>query len=276
MGGMKSNWTWANDVWYSSFDNAAKQPNLTAKAFVAALISDNNDIKILAEKNKDDILPIASLTKLVSAIVATDNYDPNKIITITKEAIKDNGPYVSLRIGTKFSVQELVKASLVESNNDAITALANEMGFEKFVNSMNEKAASFGLMRTWFANPTGLDNSNIEENNNNRSTAEELLKLVKEMVNKYPNIISVTKNKNLPIYLENGQVDHTSISTNKLLSDSDFKFEIIGGKTGETKVAGKNMILITKDKKTNSYLVNVVLNSQDHFTDMKNLLDFLY
>lgn len=250
--------------------------DLTAKSYLSIYINQGGQETIITEKNKDDILPIASITKLISAAIALDLYETNDRIIVTREAVLKSDAYINLKPGDEFTALELIKDSLVESNNDAMRSLAINKGEKKFVDRMNQKITAWGMKKTSFVNPTGLDGITEEIENNNHSSAYELVLITKNILEKYPVVIDATAKNNVVLRKTSGEIDHLATTTNKLLLDNNFPLKIIGGKTGETPRAKQNLLLITKlpkDTRGGGLLFSVVLNSEDRFGDMKKLID---
>ena len=213
------------------------------------------------QKNPNEILPIASLTKLMTAVIVLedDNYDlENTVVAISeKAAAKENVPYCgNLKTGKVYNVKTLLELMLVCSSNDAAFALSEVVGEEKFIEKMNQKARELEMANTHFKNPTGLDpepegltfNSDTMEQFN-YSTAKNLLKLSKFIIKKYPFIFETSLNgAQLPT--KNG------ISDLILLENK----EILGGKTGYTYTAGGTMLFIFQDEKENIFF-NIILGT---------------
>lgn len=118
--------------------------------------------QILASKNSQQEMPIASLTKVMSAVVALDLASPNEIFTVTPKAANMIPTKIGVVVGQKMTLSELLNASLLTSANDAMQVVAdginNKFGQDVFVRAMNAKAQTLGLKDTHFTNPEGLDN----------------------------------------------------------------------------------------------------------------------
>ncbi|MGA8941163.1 MAG: D-alanyl-D-alanine carboxypeptidase, partial [Thermoactinomyces sp.] len=127
----------------------------------AAILFDASSGRILYEKNADNPMLIASLTKIMTAIVAIENGDLNERVTISPNAEGVEGSSIYLKAGEKVPLGTLLYGLMLRSGNDAATAIAEHIGgsVEGFVYLMNEKAAYLGLEHTHFANPHGLDHS---------------------------------------------------------------------------------------------------------------------
>jgi len=208
---------------------------ITAKSAISVFVDEERrKEKILFEKNTDEKLPIASLTKLMTVYVALKNYN-------FSEEMK-NSLYLTL----------------IESNNEATLNLVQVMGEKTFVDLMNLEAQYLGLENTHFINPTGLDN----KDSFNYSTVQDLAKFAKYLTAKNPSIWEISI---VP------EFKNTS-NTNRLLGEIS---GIIGGKTGETPKSGGCLLLVVQTPKNKGYIVNVILNSENRFEEMKKLIDWI-
>lgn len=246
---------------------------ISAKSAISVFVDSQERDLILFEKNKSEKLPIASLTKLMTALVASNIYQLSDRIEISKQAIEQEGEEVKLKVGEVISVKELLSMTLIESSNDAAYALATpnvgreRMREESFVDLMNLEAyynVCLNPETTHFINSTGLDPEDPFQITN-YSTGEDLVKLAKYLIKYKPEILEILSQK------ENGDFDYTLENTNELLG----KIEgIIGGKTGYTDRAGGCLILILEGPRKDSFLINVILGSGDKFEEMKQLINW--
>jgi len=253
-------------------DRSAENLEIGAEAAISYLFDNQGKERILFEKNKKERLPIASLTKLMTAHVVLKNYDLSKEIKVSKEAIEQEENLGKLMMGKVFPVKYLLYPLLMESSNDAAFCLANDydgMNEKKFVDLMNMEAERLELYDTFFINPTGLDPEDPEKRIN-YSTAENLAKFVREISDEY----LIWEILSTPKYNVYGP---ELVNINRLLEDSiDWKNRIIGGKTGYTEKAGGCFILALKAPKNNGILVNVILGTDNRFSEMKSLVNWLY
>lgn len=254
-----------------------QKPNLDlgAKSALSLKINKVGKEKVLFRKDTQNILPIASLTKLMTALIAiedTENYDFKKEIIISKEAAdQENVPEGgNLNIGEKISVEKLLHLMLVNSSNDAAFALSEVIGEkgENFVIKMIQKADDLGLENTYFVNPTGLDPKDLHYNPEtliyfNYSTVEDLSKLAKYALTEFPLIYEISTSP--PYYqVKNG------------FSNLSLKQNIIGGKTGYTDEAGGCMILVLEEN--GDYFINIILGTESasaRIIEMQKLIDWL-
>jgi len=236
-----------------------KPPEISAESAISVKINFSGEQKIIFEKNADRKLPIASLTKLMTAIVSLENYDLLKKITVSDKADLQDPMLIDLKKGDIFLTIDFLHIMLVESSNKAAYALAEQMGEEKFVDLMNQKAVEIGLENTFFEDATGLSEKNI-------STAKDLAKLAEYIIKNYPEIAEITRTKNFD--LPNlGKIENT----NDLLVETP---DIVGGKTGFTRMAKGCMLLIMDDLSGDEYFIHIILGADDRFLEAKKLIDF--
>ena len=232
----------------------------------AAIIMDYDSGKILWEKNSSEKLYPASITKIMTGIVAIENItDLNEIVKIPRNASGTNSSFFPFKIGDRISIMDLLKAALINSNNNATIAIAEYVsGSESdFVKLMNEKAREIGARDTFFQNTNGLDTKYPEH----KTTAMDLAIIAKYCMNNelFRKIISI---KNDYIIINDKKVD--IFNTNILL----FFDYIKGIKTGFTKNAGHCLVLYSE--RQGLKLITVVLKSEDNkrAADILKLIDW--
>jgi len=251
--------------------------NIGVKSALVVEIRNDGEQIIIFDKNSNTKMPIASLTKLMTAIISLENQPLSEKIEITEPMVSQEGNNGKLRVGEKITVEELLEMALVESSNDAALALAEISGRENFINLMNLKAAEIGLRSTRFSNPTGL------EAENNFSSARDMANLAIFILKEYPPnndifpFLEISAQSSVIVLSENGETHHRAFNTNELLnsfSQTD-DLKIIGGKTGYTDEAGGCIVIILQDK-DNDYFVNVILGAdsrESRFSEMRKLID---
>ena len=207
--------------------------NLNSSKYI---IYDNTDGKVLLEKGSNTNTSIASLTKIMSAIIIIEKEeDLNKKITITKKmlnSVPNNAFTINLKKGEVYTYQDLLYATILPSAADAIISLAiNSSGsISNFVKEMNNKAQDLGMKNTYFTNPIGMDNVN------NKNTISDVLTLLKYALK---NDIFRTIYQTKEYTMSNGKKIYTSLK----MYNEDLKLNldtsrIIGSKTGYTKKTG--------------------------------------
>jgi D-alanyl-D-alanine carboxypeptidase len=257
-------------------------PNeITAKSFLTMAISSRSFKKVINSKNPDDTLPIASVTKLMTAIVVLENIDLNTKVTATADYVGGDGTMNVLEIGKTYTAKELLYNMLIASDNDAAQLLASILGTENFVILMNKKAKDLNLIRTSFVNVTGLDPL-VNGKAYNISSSHDLAQLLIYINKNYQNIFEISRKAEYNFCDINNYCKNI-ISTDQLLTDPEFNlpgqnrqagYKIIGGKTGQTLLANKNLALITEPF-DGIFLINIVLGSDDNFADTKTIFNHL-
>jgi len=240
--------------------------DISAKSYILSSIS-GNKVTEITKKESSKKLYIASISKLMTAVVAVENLSLKNPVEIKAEDINLFSPSLLFKIGDVLTGEELLKTLLIESNNDAAGALSRQLGTTTFVTLMNEKAFEMGMNDTVFSNPVGTDPENINDIGN-ISTAEDLLILSQYILKNHSEIFGITRSVEKPIVSLSGNFHHLASSTNQLLRNDDFPYIILGGKTGSTPFADKNLVLVyRKENLPNVIFVSVVLNSRDQFDD---------
>jgi D-alanyl-D-alanine carboxypeptidase (penicillin-binding protein 5/6) len=246
--------------------------NLEANSAFSMKIYKYGKEKVLFRQDIDKVLPIASLTKLMTGLIVVENtpqndYDFSRVVTVSSEAAgRDNVPvYGNLKEGESFTIKKLLDMMMLYSSNDAAFTLAEVIGKDNFVLKMNQQAKILGLDNTLFINPTGLD---PEDRNSiyNHSTANELAALTKYILNNYPALLDLSLQEG-PYPTQNGLAD--------LTAPDGFKF--IGGKTGYTDPAGGCMLTIMKDSSGNLF-INVILGTDSphqRIQEMQKMLNWV-
>lgn len=203
----------------AEYEDILKKPNLTAKSFLAA---DLDSGFVFAEKNSSEVLPIASLTKLMTAVTVAENVNLKRSVLIRQRMLDSGyGTTEGLEPEKRFRAVELFYPLLIESSNDAAYALTWLLGQERTIELMNEKAKSILMENTTFVEPSGFDPANV-------STAKDLFYLARYVLNnRYP-MLQITKGKKVTSF---GPV---GFDLEKLWNKNIFIYDptFIGGKTG--------------------------------------------
>jgi len=225
---------------------------VTANAYV---VKNNTIGNTVLSHNADTLLPIASLTKLVTAVVARRLIDSRERIIITKEIISTYGNTAEFTKGETFIADDLLYPLLMVSSNDAAEAFARNYGRKKFIAAMNEFTQEIGAYRTYFYDPSGLSPYNV-------STAEDLVRIIDWILMNDPKIVDITRLKSKTIRT------HTWTNPTHFLSWSYY----VGGKNGyipESQRTGVSLFELGDIK--NLYTV-VVLGSFSRDVDVVNLI----
>jgi serine-type D-Ala-D-Ala carboxypeptidase (penicillin-binding protein 5/6) len=245
--------------------NAIRPPALSARS---ALLADLTTGTLMDAKDPDLPVPIASLTKVMTALITLDRTDPADVITVDPRAVFDRGDYgasstLGLRAGERITVENLLYAMLLGSANDAAVALAVDIAGSEdaFVRLMNARAARLGMRHTEFRSVNGLDDRGL-------STARDLLVLVRA-VDPIEGFARITSTRVRTIPSPSGPARRIQ-NRNALLWLYPGAF---GTKTGSTALAGS--CLIASATRDGRRLVAIVLHAQDEaFSDGAALLNY--
>lgn len=246
-------------------DWTCHQPDISALAAISIEEGEMSGDKILFNKNESKILPIASLTKLMTALIVLENYNLDEITTVKQGAVDQEGTQGNLTAGNQLSVRNLLYIMLIESSNDAAYALAEIKGINNFIGLMNNRAKSLGLLNTNFTDVDGLSSGDY-------STADDLAKFAKYLLENDPMIWNILSLDKYALYAPAGDFHHELINTNELLGKVP---DIVGGKTGQTQQAMGCLLLILKNSKDQNNIIYVVLGSNDRFGEMQKLIDWV-
>lgn len=222
--------------------------------------------RVLLEKNASVKVPIASLTKLITALVVRDLFTSDTVVTVASTSVRVDGQKQTLYSGERLLVRDLVAMMLVESSNDAAVALAEYAKTEgiDFVVQMNEKAWQLGMRDCVFKDPAGLDDTAY-------CTANDMFRLVRAALAQAPELWPVMATQQLTVHSADGTIVHEVKSTDELLGQFP---GIVGGKTGNTDAALGCLILVVKLPGNHDTLVSIVLGSRTRFQDTRALIDW--
>lgn len=238
--------------------------NIKAEVTVSAehaVLMDQSSGRILYEKQADESTLIASITKIMTAIIAIESGDLNDKVTISENAALTEGSSIYLKKGEKVLLKDLLYGLMLRSGNDAAVAISEYIGGseQSFVLLMNEKAKWLGMTHTHFDNPHGLDSDT------HYSSARDMAILMKyASENETFNEISSTKSYK-------GSVnDYSWVNKNKLLTH--LYDHSTGGKTGFTKAAGRT--LVSTAEQNGQALIAVTINAPDDWRDHMHLFEW--
>lgn len=235
-------------------------PLLSARS---ALVVDVNSKAIIFNKNPDLKLLPASTTKIMTGLVALENYDLDQVLVASGSSL---GQVMELESGEKITVENLLYGLLVASGNDAATVLAQNYpgGEAAFVAAMNGKAKNLGLTDTQFTNPTGLDDYG-------HYTTVHDLGLLAAYAMQNPTFAKMVATSSITVSDVDHTVSHELETINELLG----KIEGLAGvKTGWTELAGE--CLVTYVKRGDRAIITVVLGSNDRFGESGQLIEWVY
>lgn len=212
--------------------------------------------------NPEKRWPIASLTKLMTSLIAIEKIDLNREVVISEKAINSDGVSGNFKADEVFKAGDLVKAMLVASSNDAAMAISEILGEKNFIDEMQRKATELQMFQTTYLEPTGLSFIN-------QSTANDMVKLITYINKKHPEVFEISRQKEIEI-LELKSIKSRKILTiNKFAGQPDF----IGGKTGYIEEAGRNLIaLFNINGKT---VLTITFGADDSFSETEKLKGFV-
>jgi len=241
--------------------------NIDIKA-KAAYVKNLNTGQIIYAKNENQILPLASLTKIASSLVAEKNADQNRLIKIRQKDLDIEGEYF-LEKDQIFRLRDLIKMTMVGSVNDTASALSQIFTNDQdFVEDMNRTVQKIGLQTLSFKNETGLDEKNYIANA--LGSAKDVAGMMEYAFQNYPQIFEDTNKPHTSVKTTGGQ-NYVIKNTNDIVGDVS---GILASKTGYTDSAGGNLALIV-DIGLNEPVVIVILGSTDSTTRFDDALKLL-
>ena len=233
--------------------------NVFADSGSSTIIMDIDSGRVLYEKNVNQKRLIASTTKIMTCIIVLENSDIESYITVGDEVLSMYGTNIYIEKGEIIKIKDLLYGLMLRSGNDAAITLAyNTLGYDLFINKMNEKAKEIGMKNTSFNNPHGLD-----DDTKNYSTAYDMALLSRYAYknNIYRKIISTKK------YITKSSLK-SYVWYNRVSLLNNYKY-CVGGKNGYTPKAGKT--LVSYAKKNDFVLTIISLNDNSIYENHKNL-----
>ena len=233
----------------------------------SSIVMDLDNGRILYQNNIHDERLIASITKIMTAIVTIEYADLDKIVEVGDEILEAYGSAIYIELGEKLTLCDLLYGLMLRSGNDAAVVIAKNVAgsMDNFAMMMNEMASKIGMKNTYFYNAHGLEE---EDGSGNTSTAYDMALLTKyAMTNsEFRKIFGTRK-----YTVKTNYKTYTWISKNKLVHNYDF---ITGGKTGFTEKARRT--LVTTGSNNNINLVVVTLNDPNDFQDHLTLYEQIF
>lgn len=226
------------------------------------ILMDQQTGRILAGKNYNNKALIASITKIMTAVIAIESGKLDKTITVDDTILKSYGSGIYIEVGEKLTLRELLYGLMLRSGNDAALMCAKYVGgtVDNFVKQMNKKANELGMINTTFVNPSGLDNSD----SGNYSTAYDMALLTKYAM-KYEDYRKIVSTKSYT--LKTNKKTYVWKNKNKLLN-YDY---VTGGKTGYTEKAKRT--LVSTASRDNINLIVVTIRDSDDWNTHKSLYE---
>ncbi len=240
-------------------------PNVQASTETASsyVLMDATTGRVLLSKDKDSPRLIASITKIMTALLAIESNKLDEVVTVDESILKSYGSAIYIQVGEKLLLKDLLYGLMLRSGNDAASMIAVYVSGseEEFVKKMNEKAQEIGMKNTKFNNPSGLD----ENNNGNYSSAYDMALLTRYAMN-YDVYREIVKTKTYTV--KSNYKTYVWSNKNKLL-----KYDYItGGKTGYTKLAGRT--LVSSASFNNMDLIVVTIKDSDDWNTHTSLYKY--
>lgn len=244
---------------FPMYNSTMLPPDISAKSAIVADLKTGN---VLYEKNAQEILPYASLTKLISALVVLDSIPLEKEITMSEEVLQTEGEVGNFRKGERVKARHLLFSSLIQSSNDAMMALASDLGIDNFLTLTKSKLIQLGVKKVKVTDPTGLDPQTV-------GSATDLVKIAKgaffnDFIRKILSIPEYT-------FTSSSGISHKAVSTNNLLFDP----HMVIAKTGSLDAVGQNYAALIRPAKQERDLIMVIIGSQNRNDDAVKLFSWL-
>lgn len=238
--------------------DSSKKVSLSSKSF---LVADIDTGEIILSKDPEKVWAIASTTKLMTALTSLDVVDQKQITTITPQAVATYGVNGNFKVGERIKTSDLIYPLLLESSNDSAEIIADHVGRNFFMSSMNSKASNLGMNNTNYDDPSGLSAKNT-------STASDLFELATYIYKNTPQIFEITR---IPSIARSG---HFWTNKGQFHSYSGY----FGGKTGFTSAAHQTLVsifTIPLSEFDNRHIAIILLQGNDRSNDVRKILDYL-
>ncbi len=237
-------------------ENMNSRDDITASSYLAMDLEEGS---VIIEKNPQHSYPVASVTKMMTGVIVAENMEKNEKIVLSEKMLDTHGHSPALFKGLEVTAENLLKASLIQSTNDAANALSYFKGKDRFVDLMNKKARDLGMHHTHFVDSHGL-------NPNNRSTAGDLAKLISYVHKEHPELLEISRDNDFWLPNEEGRL-LKFMNTNRFYHLSNY----MGGKNG----------YLPQAKQTSTAIFNinekpvgiVILHSENREADMFSIID---
>lgn len=245
----------------------------------AVYVFDVNTGKVLFQRNAEAQMPLASLTKIMTAFTASHLTDTGKKVTIKERDIAIEGDS-GLSINETWSFKKLLDFGLMVSSNDAMSAIAGIGGIQLqststmdanpqnlFIQKMNANAKELGMTQTYFLNESGLDVSPAVSGG--YGSAKDMSKLIEHILNHNQSLLEATEYDSLTISSDSAH--HLALNTNKIINTIP---GILGSKTGYTELSGGNLVVTFNAGLMDPVIITVLGSTRDgRFSDMEQLVD---
>lgn len=234
------------------------EPVLSSRAY---MVGDLETGEVIVEKNIDTVYPLASVSKLMTALVAREKMDMQSVAIVSRDASRAYGAQGALGLGEKIRLRDLLFPLLMESSNDAAEVFADQYGHAEFIQEMNKKAVSLEMRDTYYGDPSGLDPQNT-------SSPRDMFTLARHIMKADPEIFDMTRVKQFSIK------NHTWYNRNPLLLYAGY----IGGKNGyidQSRQTTVSLFEVPLAKGGVRTVVVVILKSDNKNNDVTKLINYL-
>lgn len=226
-------------------------------------------------KNEHRLYPVASITKLITAKAVQELYPKDQIFTMSPSAIATEGSIKGMVVGSQFTRDDLLKALLIMSSNDAATAFMEAVGKSTFLAKMNDILHTNKYTATSFLNPSGLDPAKRVIGQSNRLTPYHLSELLSDIYTQDPLLVDIMNEPKADITDLAHDTTVEVRQSNGLYLDDKYKDKVLMGKTGLTALAGQNLAFVTPGNQDYDYITIVILGSKNRMNDSKKILDWI-
>ncbi|OHA62588.1 MAG: hypothetical protein A3E07_01160 [Candidatus Wildermuthbacteria bacterium RIFCSPHIGHO2_12_FULL_45_9] len=253
-----------NDSYRYERVDSQEMPQVSAASYI---IADADSGFVFAEQHSRQSLPIASLTKLMTALVVTENIDLRREVEVRSSMLEAYGVTKELETGESYRVVELLYPLLMPSSNDAAEVLTGFFGRSRTIEMMNEKAKAMFMRDTFFVDPSGLSDGNV-------ASTQDLLYLGRYILNNRPPLFDITKGNDVRSF--GGVSFAIDEMKNKNLFEKEPNF--LGGKTGYIIAARYTGLFLFRMKTPDNQIRNIVfavLGSENARKDTQHLSDWL-
>jgi len=237
-------------------------PSLTARA---AYVTDLDTGEVVLDRGSTDVLPIASLTKLMTTTVASEVMYLGRSVVIAADMLTDTVQSYPLTVGARYRLFDLLYPALMQSSNGAARALRSFFDEERFVREMNAKAVSLAMDDTTFSDLSGVDGGNV-------STLRDMAKLSRYIMEKRGFLFSIARGEEYRVFEDNAFFGLRNY--NEFVDDP----RLVGVKNGESRAAGQTLLTVWRLRDASGYertLMMGVLGSADREADVENILAWL-
>lgn len=261
----------SDNIWFPkvSDQDFSKEKDILDITANAAFFVDANTGEVLYQKNPHEKYHIASLIKIMTAIITMENADMDTNLAVSQRAANFEPDKMFLKAGEVLTVNDLLNGIFLVSGNDAAEVLAERVTGrrDEFIELMNIKAEQLGMRDTIFINPTGLE----EDGQKQYSSAYDVVLMSRYAIKRWPDLLQISSQPYIYIPKTDNHQDYTLYSGINLLTTYP---GVMGFKTGFTPAAG--LTLVTVAKRDDKEVIGVILGSTERRDDAKKLLDYSF